>query len=168
MERAGLINPEPAVKKLQQKSPEGILPYMQEETARELIRVLGKLSEILAQNPPTPMKSGNAAVEILLSLVPLLGVILGVTIIFFFLLWRYKVTRELIRTEQYHPTSQKDYRLFALLIGCISAALGLPMSVLFYILDGASYVMLGGLLPFSFGIGLLVFFVFTRNKSGTN
>lgn len=135
---------------------------MREETARELIAAIKELSALLKHSPQTQT---SAAVDVLLSIVPLAGIVFGVTILFFFLLWRYRITRELIRTNQYASSSRKDFRAFVLLIGCLSTAVGLPLTILFYaVVNQASYVLLGGLIPLSAGIGLLVFFALSRSQ----
>jgi len=105
----------------------------------------------------------DSAAQIILSIVPLLGVVLGVTMLFFFLLWRYKITKELIKSGHYTRTTFRNFRGFSLLLGCISAAAGLPMTILFYALEGTSYLLLGGVLPLAAGIGLVVFVFLSKS-----
>lgn len=101
----------------------------------------------------------NIAVQIILSLVPLAGIIFGSTLIFFFLLWNYKLRKELIRSGQYRSTSVRNLRILALLTALMSIAAGIPLTLLFWAINGISYVLLGGLIPLFVGIGLLVFYI---------
>jgi len=52
-----------------------------------LIAALERLNALLAEQPQT---AENPAAQILLSLVPLTGVIFGCVLLFFFLLWQYR------------------------------------------------------------------------------
>ena len=48
--------------------------------------------------------------------------------------------------------------MFALLSGILLVCVGSILSLLFALLDGLSYTLLGGLIPASIGIALLVFY----------
>tara|TARA_B100001778_G_scaffold319945_1_gene309908 strand:+ start:529 stop:921 length:393 start_codon:yes stop_codon:yes gene_type:complete len=129
---------------------------MEEQSTQELLR---QLIEIQKARPES-----SEAAQIIISVVPLLGVILGATLLFFFFLWNYKLKKELIRAGQYQYQSLKSVRMFALLIGIISFAVGLPMTMLFGAVEGVSYSLLGGLIPSFVGIGLIVFYVVSRKR----
>lgn len=101
--------------------------------------------------------------EVLLSIVPLMGVLTGSVLLFFFLLWRYRLQKELILSGKYVPSFWKNLRIFSLLIGSLSAAIGLPMSVLFFLIDGLAYSAFGGLIPLFAGIGFILFFLLSRH-----
>lgn len=107
------------------------------------------------------------AADVLISLVPLAGVILGSTLLFFFILWQYKLRKELIRTNQYKPLLGERIRLLSLLVGLLATFVGIPMTILFLAIDGVSYPILGGLLPMASGMGLIVFH-YLSGKSNEN
>lgn len=133
---------------------------MREETAQELLKAIRELSLALKG-----VRVEATAVDVMLSIVPLAGIVFGCAIMFFFLLWRYRITKELIRTNQYTSGASKDLRAFVLLAGCMSLAVGMPLTILFYAVEKQlSYSLLGGLIPLSAGIGLLVFFALTRTE----
>ncbi len=127
----------------------------------ELLEAVRLLTAALQQQ--SHQYSGGPA-QILLALVPLTGIIFGAVILFFFLYWHYKIKKELIRTNQYRSTTGKNFRSFTLLLGCLSAFVGLPMTILFSAINGLSYVLLGGLIPLFAGIGLLIFYSMTRKR----
>lgn len=108
----------------------------------------------------------SSAADIIISLVPMLGVIFGSALLFFFLLWRYKLTKEMIRNGSYEPGFFKNLRLLSLLLGSVSISVGLPMTILFFVIEGVSYSVLGGLMPLSAGIGLLLFYGISHKKKG--
>lgn len=129
---------------------------MEEKRTQELLQ---QLIELQKAND-----SGSEAAQIIISIVPLLGVILGATLLFFFFFWNYRLKKELIRAGQYQYQSLKNVRIFTLLIGIISFAVGLPMTVLFAAVEGMSYSLLGGLIPSFVGIGFIVFYIVSRTR----
>lgn len=135
---------------------------MQPDQTRELIQAIQELVLVLQQQSAPSAETGAA--QILLSLVPVIGIVFGSTLLFFFLFWNYQLRREMIRTNQYRQTSIATLRLFALFVGLLSLCVGLPMTGLFLAIEGISYVVLGGLVPLFAGLGLLVFYVASRKK----
>lgn len=123
----------------------------------EQLKVLNEQLKVLAG-------THHPAADVILSIVPLLGVVLGSVLLFFFFLWQYKLKKERIRTGTFVPGFTKHLRSFALLIGCLSISAGLPMTMIFLMLDGKSYSMLGGIVPFSCGIGLILFYYISRQR----
>ncbi|MCB1306669.1 MAG: hypothetical protein KDK30_00750 [Leptospiraceae bacterium] len=138
------------------------LSLMQPDQTRELIQAIQELVLVLQQQSAPSAETGAA--QILLSLVPVIGIVFGSTLLFFFLFWNYQLRREMIRTNQYRQTSIATLRLFALFVGLLSLCVGLPMTGLFLAIEGISYVVLGGLVPLFAGLGLLVFYVASRKK----
>ncbi|MCR9145266.1 MAG: hypothetical protein NXI24_23710 [bacterium] len=134
------------------------------EQIQRLADAVEKLNALLSG--PIRDADGGTASEILLSLVPLLGVVLGCVLLFFFFLWQYRIRRELIRTGQHQPMFVTNIRILSLLIGLLGIAVGLPMTLLFILIEGVTYVLLGGLLPFFVGIGFLIFYALTRGHVG--
>ncbi len=100
----------------------------------------------------------STTAQIILAIVPLVGIVAGSILLFFFLLWRYRIQREIIKSGHYEPQFWKNIRSWSLLIGTVATALGLPMTIFFIIIDGVSYASFGGLIPFSVGLGFLLFF----------
>ncbi|MCB1139640.1 MAG: hypothetical protein KDK23_12825 [Leptospiraceae bacterium] len=130
---------------------------MEEQSTQELLKQLIELQKARGDG-------GSEAAQIIISVVPLLGVILGATLLFFFFFWNYRLKKELIRAGQYQYQSLKNVRIFTLLIGIISVSVGLPMTILFAGVEGMSYSLLGGLIPSFVGIGLIVFYIVSRTR----
>ena len=130
---------------------------MEEQSTQELLKQLIELQNARGDG-------GSEAAQIIISVVPLLGVILGATLLFFFFFWNYTLKKVLIRAGQYQYQSLKNVRIFTLLIGIISVSVGLPMTILFAGVEGMSYSLLGGLIPSFVGIGLIVFYIVSRTR----
>lgn len=99
----------------------------------------------------------------MITVIPMVGIVMGSVIIFFFLLWRHRQRMELIRQGK-KPDDTLDVRSFSLLAGLIAAAVGFVLTVFILFKDGASYSLLGGLIPLSVGLSLLAFYVLRENE----
>ncbi|MCS6984267.1 MAG: hypothetical protein NZM25_03940 [Leptospiraceae bacterium] len=100
----------------------------------------------------------SSAAQIILSLVPIVGIVFGSALFFFFLFWQYKLRRELVLRGQYQSRIWEHLRILSLLVGSVSSLVGLTLSLLFFGVNGISYLLLGGLIPLSAGIGLILFY----------
>ncbi len=103
--------------------------------------------------------------KIIISLIPITGIIIGgITIILFFK-WYFEYKKYLIDSGKYQPFQIKDFRVFILLIGILSISAGLPLTIVFLYVSGISFPILGGLVPLFVGIGLIVFYILTIGKN---
>jgi hypothetical protein len=107
-----------------------------------------------------------SAAQIIVSIIPIVGIVMGAVVAFFYLLWSHREKVRLIERGLYQP-KKVDLDLFCLLAGLLLASVGLVLTVLFLVLEGASYALLGGLLPFAAGLSFLAFFVLRRKRVGT-
>jgi RsiW-degrading membrane proteinase PrsW (M82 family) len=109
------------------------------------------------------MVRSNAA-QIIIALIPIVGIVMGSVVVFFYLLWNHKRKMFLIKTEQWKE-SVFDLLTFSLLGGLLLGAVGLCLTVFLAIVGGRSYGLLGGIIPLSSGIALLAFFSIKRFDS---
>ena len=107
----------------------------------------------------------SAAAQIMITIIPIVGIVMGSIIIFFFLLWRHKQRMELIRQGK-KPDDSIDLRSFTLLAGLIAGAVGFVLTVFILFKDGASYSLLGGLIPLSVGLSLAAYYLLSQNERG--
>ncbi len=106
----------------------------------------------------------SSAAQVIISIIPIVGIVIGGQVVFFYLLWRHKQITILVKEDLYKP-ARFDVLLFSLLTGMLLTALGAVLTLFFALLDGVSYVVLGGLIPLALGIGLLIFYkVFRAHK----
>lgn len=99
----------------------------------------------------------SPAAQVIISLTPIAGIVIGGVVVFFYLLWRHREISLQIKTGSYR---QKTFslRLFSLLTGLLLIGVGLALSVVFFLLRGVSFMALGGLIPLAIGVCLLAFY----------
>jgi len=108
------------------------------------------------------MDSWTAAAQIIISIIPIVGIVMGSVVIFFYLLWYHKRRTLLIQAGQFNPP-RFDFLSFSLLAGLLLAAVGLALTVFLVIALGINMGLLGGIIPLSCGIGLLFYYLIKRN-----
>jgi len=102
------------------------------------------------------MSGTSIAAQVLISLIPIVGIAMGGVVVFFWLLWSHRERKLLIQQGTWVP-SRVDIDTVSLLSGLLLTAIGIVLSILILVVDGIGYPLLGGLVPLSAGIGLLVF-----------
>lgn len=107
---------------------------------------------------PTP----STAAQVIISIIPIVGIVMGCIVIFFYLLWSYKLKVHMIDKGIY-TRAPFDMDTFSLLSGLVLFILGFVLMIFFLVKDGFSYGVLSGLIPVSIGVSLLIFFI-TRYK----
>ena len=101
--------------------------------------------------------AATPAAQVIISVIPIVGIVIGGTAIFFYLLWRHMQIKLLIKSGNYKPV-HFDIKLFTLLTGILLTGVGLVLTVLILIIEGFNYPQLGGLIPLTIGICLLIFY----------
>lgn len=95
--------------------------------------------------------------QIIVAVVPIVGIAIGGITIFFFLLWRHHEVKLQIKTGTFVP-AKFNLKAFSLLTGILLSMVGFMLTVVFAISDGVKYSILGGLIPFAIGVSLLIFY----------
>jgi hypothetical protein len=108
----------------------------------------------------------STAAQVIIAIIPLVGIVMGAVVVFFYLLWNYKQRTLLIRAEQY---TRPEFNLlsFSLLAGLLLASVGITLTIFLAIVQGADYGLLGGLIPLSMGIGLLIYYGIKHGDSAS-
>ncbi len=104
------------------------------------------------------MNSGlTPAAQVVLAIIPIVGIVFVGTLVFFALLWHHRENKLKILKN---ATEQKsfNFKAFSLLLGMILVAVGLVLTVMFLLLSGRSWALLGGLIPLAVGAALLLFY----------
>jgi len=99
----------------------------------------------------------SSAAEVIITIIPIVGIVMGSAVVFFYLLWSHKRKTLLIRAGQY-TRPPFDLLSFSLLTGLLLSSVGIALTIFFAIVIGANYGLLGGIIPLSLGIGLLAFY----------
>ncbi|MCG6144248.1 hypothetical protein [Leptospira bandrabouensis] len=124
---------------------------MTQEQYETIISILTKIQE----------SGGADPYRLVLYLVPNIGIIFGTTLLFFLFQWWHKQKMALIQSGQYKPWSF-DIRLYSFFLGLLLTFTGFALSFVFILVLGSSMAMLGGLIPFAIGLGLLTFYKMYR------
>ena len=103
----------------------------------------------------------SAAAQVIIAIIPIVGIFMGSVVIFFYLLWIHRRRTLLIKAGQY---KKPDFNLrsFSLLSGLLLTSVGIALTVLLIIIEGASYGLLGGIIPLAMGAGLLAYYIIKR------
>ena len=100
----------------------------------------------------------SAAAQIIVTIIPIVGIVMGSVVIFFFLLWNYKQKKLLIEKGLYRKM-EFDMMSFSLFSGLLLLSIGAGLVVFFLMKDGFGYSVLGGIIPLCIGAGLTIFFI---------
>jgi hypothetical protein len=105
----------------------------------------------------------SAAAQVIIAIIPIVGIAACAVVIFFYLLLNHRRRTLLINSGQYN-TPYFNVRSFSLLAGLLLSCVGVAVTVLLAIIEGASYGLLGGLIPLSVGAGLLTYYWMKRGE----
>ena len=109
------------------------------------------------------MNNISPAAQVIVSIIPIVGLVLVFVLIFFALLWHHREVKLQIKNDTYAPF-EFNWQAFTFLSGLSLVAVGFVLSVMFYAIKGLSWGLLGGLIPFALGIVFLIFYKFLKNE----
>ncbi len=104
----------------------------------------------------------SAAVNIIVSIIPIVGIVMGSVVIFFYLFWSHR-QRMLMIEKGLFARRYFDLRLFSLLLGLVLIGIGASLALFFLLKEGLAYSVLSGLIPLGIGASLIAFFIVSRN-----
>ena len=99
----------------------------------------------------------SAAARVIIAIIPIVGIVMGAVVIFFYLLWNHRSRILLIKAGHFNRPGF-DLPSFSLLAGLLLGSVGLTLTVFLAIVAGPTYGLLGGLIPLAMGFGLLVYY----------
>ena len=83
------------------------------------------------------------AVQIIIAVIPIVGIVMGSVLVFFYFLWRHRQIMLQIKTNTYIRPAI-NIRFFCLLLGIMLTVIGCVLFGLFYLIAGIGYILLGG------------------------
>jgi hypothetical protein len=105
----------------------------------------------------------SVAAQIIVTIIPIVGIVMGCAVVFFYLLWNYKQNKLLIEKGLYKPASF-NISAFSLLTGLLLTGIGLVLSVFILMMEGKTYNLLGGLIPLAIGLCFLTYYAVRKNN----
>jgi hypothetical protein len=109
------------------------------------------------------MMQQTDAARVIIAIIPIVGIVMGSVVVFFYLLWYHRRQTLLIKSGQY-AKQRFDLQVFSLLTGLLLTGVGICLTVFFALLRGADDSLLGGLVPLSLGVALLLFYALKRKR----
>ena len=110
------------------------------------------------------METASRAAQVLIALIPIVGIVMGSVVVFFWLLWGHRRKTLMIR-QGIKSDINFDIQTFSLLAGLLNLGVGFVLTVFFLAKEGFAYSLLGGLVPLSIGVSLTVFHFLHRKMS---
>jgi hypothetical protein len=105
----------------------------------------------------------STAAQVIISIIPIVGIVMGSTVVFFYLLWNHKRKILLIQVQHYDPP-EFDLLSFSLLTGLLLSSVGISLTVFLALALGVNFGLLGGIIPLAMGIGLLIYYGIKRGN----
>lgn len=99
----------------------------------------------------------SSAAQVIMAIIPIVGITIGGVVVFFYLLWRHLEIRKQIQTGTY-KREKFNLKAYSLLIGLLLTGVGLMLTIFFILMNGVSPSLLGGLIPLSIGVCLVIFY----------
>lgn len=104
----------------------------------------------------------SSAAQVLIAIIPIVGIVMGSIVVFFGLLWRHHQNVKMIE-RGITPPVRFDLVSFTLLAGLVTSGVGFVLTVFLFLTDSGSYGLLGGLIPLAVGLSLLAYSMLRRN-----
>lgn len=100
----------------------------------------------------------STAAQVIVTIIPIVGIVMGSTLIFFYLLYSHRQKMKMIEKGLISQKSLFDIDSFSLFSGLLLLGIGLSLTLFFLIKEGSGFGVLSGIIPLSGGISLLLFF----------
>jgi hypothetical protein len=104
------------------------------------------------------MSEVGTAAQVIVTIIPIVGIVMGAVVIFFYLLWNHRQKMFIIE-KGFYKKADFDLIAFSLFAGLILFFIGLSLVFFFIFKSGFSYGVLSGLIPLSTGFSLILFFI---------
>ena len=99
----------------------------------------------------------SSAAQVIVSIIPIVGIVMGSVVVFFYLLWSHRRRTLLIKAGQFQRP-EFDLLTFCLLTGLLLTSIGFALTLFLAITLGKHFGLLGGIIPLSVGVGFLVYY----------
>ena len=103
----------------------------------------------------------SSAAQIIIAIIPIVGIVMGSIVVFFYIFWNHKHTVLLIKSDLW-VKPHFNLNAFCLLTGLLLSSVGLALTVFLSIFIGLNLGLLGGIIPLALGVGLLAYYWIVR------
>ena len=98
----------------------------------------------------------SMAAQVLISIIPIVGIVMGCVVLLLWIIFNYKMKRVLVEKGLY-KMPVFDIATFSFFSGFLLLPIGLSLMTFFLLKHGLVYGVLSGLIPFSVGLGFILF-----------
>ncbi|MCR5724838.1 MAG: hypothetical protein K6G80_07130 [Treponema sp.] len=109
----------------------------------------------------------SPAAQVIVALIPIVGIFIGGVIVFFSLLWHHHEIKQQVKMGTYRREAF-NLKAFSLLFGVLLSVLGVILTLFFALMKGCSPALLGGLVPLAIGISLVIFYAINPDFKRAN
>jgi len=120
-----------------------------------------ELSNETLEKLATLISSRSSITEIIIALIPIIGIIGGCFIFFSIFLFYYKQRVLIIKSGNYKPF-KPNWNLILLLAGMMNIAFGIAITIVFIINKAYGYELLGGLIPLLVGVAIIFTYIISN------
>ena len=103
------------------------------------------------------IESPSTAAQIIVTIIPIVGIVMGALVIFSYIYYNHKQKLAMIE-KGITRNLNFDLDVFSLFTGLLLFSFGLFLTIFFIIKEGMSYSLLSGIIPLSCGISLLIYY----------
>jgi hypothetical protein len=93
----------------------------------------------------------------MITVIPIAGIFVAGVLVFFFFYWNHRQRMAQIERGM-KPELPIDIERFSLLVGLLSTAVGLVLTLVAFLARKGTYGLLGGLITLAAGIGFLLYY----------
>ena len=104
------------------------------------------------------METPSTAAQIMITVIPILGIIMGSVVIFIYLYYNHK-EKMLMLERGISKRWNFDLEIFSIFTGLLLFFIGLCLTIFFAVKEGVNYSLLSGIIPLSCGISLIVYYI---------
>jgi hypothetical protein len=104
------------------------------------------------------METPSAAAQVIVTIIPMVGIVMGSVVIFFYIFYNHK-EKMLMIEKGINRKINFDLGIFSIFSGLILFCIGLCLTIFFAIKEGISYSLLSGIIPLSCGFSLISYYI---------
>ncbi|MBN2040817.1 MAG: hypothetical protein JW864_12310 [Spirochaetes bacterium] len=105
-----------------------------------------------------PVESPSAAAQIIVTIIPIVGIIMGALVLFSYIYYNYKQKLVMIEKGTFRKLNF-DLDAFSLFTGLLLFIFGFFLTIFFLVKEGFGYSLLSGIIPLACGLSLLIYYI---------
>ncbi|MFH0976685.1 MAG: DUF6249 domain-containing protein [Spirochaetota bacterium] len=104
------------------------------------------------------MQTPSTSAQIIVTVIPIVGIVMGAIVIFFYLFYNHK-EKMLMIEKGITKRINFDLGIFSIFTGLLLFGIGLCLTIFFLVKEGFAYSLLSGIIPLSCGISLICYYI---------